>query len=537
MKNRRSLERMPLFLDVTVSDVSDNRYHYSIENFSLGGLLLKCCESGGETRIPLFSKGDFINVHFDLSFDSRQEQFTQCVKVIWTERENMGVAFYSDSLALLEAYFLSVNKRAGESENGSAQGGVPRSEEEVFNISAQCKTIALSMLRDIYRKYATRVRDNLFSAAKRARDMQSEGELLDVIALLNTTGEQHRDRLVGAVGELFDVRGAKKALLDKFVFSDRGELSLVENTEYEHYIIVREMIKRLNTKFYSLLNPLESRFNHLYGDQDHQHDTNPVSPDIICHLFSKELQDIGLSQEPNSILYLSFEETLFEQMSELYMALNKVLAGNDVLPDLEMRSAEDKLMDSFMNFFRSSRAMPGQSTEKAATKVDPDSRVGNSKASKWEEHVGIPDSFVDQLVNRYSSNSAGVSDAGSLFDLLEEKPLKSSSYSVAVQLKLNYFAGAVEGIVSSTIRNPSVDQEKRSLISRLKLPMFIHVVSEARQGNTNQHAAINGAMKLCLILMESDRGLEALEKTIAEECSRDGKNRDIVKALLTKLEA
>jgi len=536
MKNRRSLERMPLYLDVTVSDIANNRYRYSIQNFSLGGLLLKGNESNNDSATVRFTKGDIVNIHFDLSFDARQEQFTQCVKVIWTEAENMGVAFYSHSLALLETYFHNVSKQIEETNKSKGDVGAPRQKEELNKISAQCKSITSSMLRDIYRKYANRVRDNLFSAAKRARDMQSEGELLDVIALLNKTGDQRKERFVGAIEGLFENCNAKRELLKKFVFSGRAELSLVENSEYEHFIIVREMIKRLNTKFYSLLNPLESRFNHLYGAEHQHYDSNPVSPDIICHLFSKELQDIGLSQESNSILYLSFEETLFDQMSELYTALNKVLAGNDILPDLEMRSAEDKLMDSFMNFFRSSRALSGQSGKEMLTAADLGAPTERHESTQREGLAAIPDAIVQRMVELYSSGAVELEKEGALVALWENESLDSSVDELALRLKLGYLAGTVEGIVGSVGRNAEIDAERRSLLLRLKLPLRIHLIAGAQRSSEHEAAAISEVLKLALLLVGGRYGVDELKEAVAGVSNGKVDVRGFVKALLVQLE-
>ncbi len=140
---------------------------------------------------------------------------------------------------------------------------------------------------------------------------------------------------------LRDVNESFSGLLDSpfedaFEDDDDGaNLSIVEGDDLEVDLARSNMISRARDLFYSELNELSIRLDHLLLQIEIDEDNNPVDPQQLTEIFLAACQTkLTIDIKAKLILFKLFEKHVLKQLGHLYADANQILLDAGIMPKI-----------------------------------------------------------------------------------------------------------------------------------------------------------------------------------------------------------
>ncbi|MDR1076473.1 MAG: DUF1631 domain-containing protein [Xanthomonadaceae bacterium] len=179
----------------------------------------------------------------------------------------------------------------------------------------------------------------LFQQAERAPNSQTQSDRFVELQLLR----RHRPDLIprylsGLENALARIRyPATMVKPDNNAQSrplNHQTLSLVENTDLDRHLVVREISRRESTRHNNALLLLGQRFGVLAGTPAFDYEQLPVGPYRLSQILSEASESLQMSLTAQMLLFRAFETQTLSQYGELADQLNSLLSSNGVLPGL-----------------------------------------------------------------------------------------------------------------------------------------------------------------------------------------------------------
>ncbi len=123
---------------------------------------------------------------------------------------------------------------------------------------------------------------------------------------------------------------------DAFEEDDDGaNLSIVEGDDLEVDLARSNMVSRARDLFYSELNELTIRLDHLLLQIEIDEDNNPVDPQQLAEIFLAACQaKLTIDIKAKLILFKLFEKHVLKQLGHLYADANQILLDAGILPKI-----------------------------------------------------------------------------------------------------------------------------------------------------------------------------------------------------------
>ena len=103
----------------------------------------------------------------------------------------------------------------------------------------------------------------------------------------------------------------------KIDMTTHNELSLVDEEDFEDWLGISAIIRKLNNHFEDACNQLTRGFARVFG-RSIVLTYNPISPAVLCDSFREVVLPFELSNKINSTLYHGFEKQLINGLVPLY---------------------------------------------------------------------------------------------------------------------------------------------------------------------------------------------------------------------------
>lgn len=107
------------------------------------------------------------------------------------------------------------------------------------------------------------------------------------------------------------------------IFNADMSLALVEKDDFEDWLNMSEVIRKLTNHFEERTNQLIRELNRIIGYSSSPIN-NPISPAILCDCFRETLLQLEVDKKINKTLYQSFGKTIFNRLYPLYDHVEKV---------------------------------------------------------------------------------------------------------------------------------------------------------------------------------------------------------------------
>ena len=333
-KEDRKFSRHTLSLEVLVLAKNVKACPAKIRDFCFGGSFITFSEDNVAGQV--FKQKDSITIHLKVPTQSSSLNFYMHAQITRIEGNSVGVSFTDPDPAALQALqnlSNSLNKQNRE---------ISIAEEEILSNSSVKRILALCRrcLTDHFsvsvQSFFSAVEDELLAAADKATNNTIQRELFDTIPLIKKNRGPVATGFSKRAMEAFDYFSGNNPEFNtpEEDISTEESLSLVNQDDYEEWLVVKVMISKAETTFSESLYALEARFSHLL-DLEVNDDNNPVAPQVICHAFAETLDAIDAPKISEKIIFSVFEKIVVDKLGDLYNDINDVLINSGVLPKIQ----------------------------------------------------------------------------------------------------------------------------------------------------------------------------------------------------------
>jgi diguanylate cyclase (GGDEF)-like protein len=317
--NRRSHIRYGIKLDAVLMIDDSSAVECVIHDFCFGGLLLVLKQP--KTVIPSLQDKK-IKVHFSVSREYGGEEFQIDAKVKRVNSDSIGVAFENISASAFNALEKEAYLQLGVISSDRRSISPNKSNQKKF-LTALGKMLE-EHLPPLPAKFFERVDRDLSEALENAKIFKDKTARDDLLTKLKFD----REAIVGKfcssiIVESNRISGTKPKEKAASVI-DAKTLSLVDKNDFEDWLNISSIIRKLASRYEHNNNQLEQKLSIVLG-LPRNAVNNPISPANLCESFREAIQEIDKNNTVRNTLYKIFERILIDCATDLYDQFDKLL--------------------------------------------------------------------------------------------------------------------------------------------------------------------------------------------------------------------
>ncbi len=333
---RRTYYRHPITWDTEILGRGFGPLAFEIQDFCEGGVFVAGVSRTADLSLRKRYERD-PNIQLRLYDPVSGERDTVRGRVVRSTDSGFGVAFQRPQPHLVNALLtVSESNQSAKRGTGSpqtsgrpARGPTPQSKARLEH----CQALIADYFSSRLDAFLAQAEGALFSAAEKAGGSADQTAYLGGTRLLR----EHRklfttdlaDEVLNYWGRLgdFTIETDEKP-------RDRTQLSLVDDTEFDDWLLRSEAITRAESRAIRSLRNLQRRLSALAGSPIDER-SNPISPTVLMQLLGNRLRTFHPDPKTKEVLYPVFGKAVLNQLIVLYDSLNAELRAHGVLPELE----------------------------------------------------------------------------------------------------------------------------------------------------------------------------------------------------------
>ncbi len=276
---------------------------------------------------------------------------------------------------------------------------------EARRLLRECRDLAAETLARSLSSMMDKIEETLFELSEQAVDRERSNLYMNARGLAG----KHRALLEQRFRQQFVT--AFDAALDKgeepsFSWGS-GELSLMDDNEFEESLAVKNMAGKLKANCSEELSALDQRMGALLQRQALEDESSPLSPKLICETFQAACDALDAELDVKLIILRLFEQFVAGDVRSLYHELNKFLIDRNVLPKiplaLRQRPAANQNYNPLQNHVGASSVGAG---------ANPASQQAAPKATQEQVELGLLHLLQHLTQKGHFSLPAGMEPAG-----------------------------------------------------------------------------------------------------------------------------
>lgn len=328
---QRGHPRTALFLDALLSGGLLDARACKIRDCCPDGLFLTLDPADGEltyTSERRIARGDEVEVQFFAPLDGQGRSFTLWATVVRVLGHGIGVALRQPDRDAQRAL-------AELAERGPANPPAPRLRAGEAAVLEQLGARLGSLLAEGFGGVALQAEGMLMEAIREAGSDAAQRRLFDVLTRFNAGAARLRGAVVAAGAQAVERlgRGSPQPRIRRpAAEAEQGtRLSLVDKRDFEEFLVLAELVDRVEPEFNTELLELEDRLSALCGRRVDRAD-NPFSAGAICASFSEALRGFTEDLDALRVLHRTVERALHPLLGPFYAELRGSLEAAGVQP-------------------------------------------------------------------------------------------------------------------------------------------------------------------------------------------------------------
>ena len=332
-KENRKFNRHSLNLEALVLAKDVKACPVKIRDFCLGGGFITFIEDDNAGQI--FKLNDSITIHLKVPTHSSSLNFYMHAVITRIEGNSIGVSFSDPDPAALQALQNLSNPLNKQTREISAAEEEILTSSSIQRILALCRRSLTDHLSVLLQGFFSLVEDQLLATADKATNNTLQRELFDTIPLIKKNRGPITTGFIKRAMEVFDYFSGNNSENHRSEedIPDDEDLALINQDEFEDWLVVKVLISKAETSFSESLFAIETRFSHLLNLEVDE-DNNPVAPQVICHAFAEAIDTIDIPKISEKIIFSVFEEVVINKLDGLYNDINDVLINSGILPKI-----------------------------------------------------------------------------------------------------------------------------------------------------------------------------------------------------------
>lgn len=315
---RRFQIRYPISLDALLVIDKSVYCQCVILNFCAAGFYLELKQPNS-----VITLGKTILIRFANGLDRESEPFEIRVKVVHIQPTGVGVTIENMPMLAFNALIKAANLVAAslpQDRRGAASDKMQRE-----NFKNSFKQLLIEQLPFLIADFFDSFGQHLAKFNGRGDYFINNSVIDDLITTLNEKRKLFVSEFCNSI--LFHVDNISKfqQKIDGEDFLVKKSLSLIDKDDFEDWLNLSAVIRKLNDLFEGPLNELVTELCRVFG-LSREAINNPVGPEILCDAFREVILQFEFEYEINRILYNSFSQTLSTSLVPLYEKLKILLS-------------------------------------------------------------------------------------------------------------------------------------------------------------------------------------------------------------------
>jgi diguanylate cyclase (GGDEF)-like protein len=372
-RERRAYPRRSVRWAATVTGAELPDLEVVIRDFCVGGLFLEYSDDYPSDRPVLLPPAVTLRFHDPLS-GGRRRVAGRVARVI---ESGFGLAFpepQPDLVAVLDSVADSQ-----EAEHARRSGPADRLAQDAV---ALCREQANLFARRHFNDFCAHIADELFEKARGAASNAEQTAYFSAFRRLKDRG----DPLTADFVDAWDQRLARmdqasaSAAEAAGLASNPSELSLVDEQDFEDWLIRSEIISRTQIRHGKAMDALNRRLGRLIGHRLDD-DNSPMAPTALCECLTQVVPVGEFDHRATQAIYEIFGHVVLNALGPLYDQINAQLRGWGVLPDIEQERPQIRPLGAGIRE-NPSRAAAQQESEPTRPDLPPTAASGSAAAAR-----------------------------------------------------------------------------------------------------------------------------------------------------------
>lgn len=334
--NQRAHLRHPVDMPVRLSGGELGDHVCRIGDFCLGGMLIDVEQA--PTLSGALRQGDLLTLDVDVEGVRGQRAVSLRARVVRKAGNRIGVAFESPDATSLLALQNHVRASLQDAPAGQQQQASQQQAEKGRHLASALAAEVGSFLQQRMAEFQPAVLEALKAGAERAANDEARFPWIQAARALQQQQQALLDRLIEQATAALRCLAEGQPLPDNQGLDQRQQsqhLSLVDKDRFEDWLTLKVMASRAENHFNDDLLHLQLRLDELFSISLSSR-KNPLHPSVLCVAFGDALKILPLKAKTDRPILNCFEKTVIDQLQGLYQQANQLLAGQGVLPDLDV---------------------------------------------------------------------------------------------------------------------------------------------------------------------------------------------------------
>lgn len=209
----------------------------------------------------------------------------------------------------------------------------PNFESLIKDVKSNIKT----RLGDLMSKLLNSAEDALFELAESAENNEAQNRAFELMRQLKQAKPVIAGDFIIKIAPYLRPYTVTEAEKQKASMEMEDELSLVDKSEVEDMVMVKNIGERAAGKYREQLSHLEARLEHLALKTDDIFAKDALKPINFCQAFDDSLGD-DFDIESKKILFEMFNDEVASKLDSLYDSINNRLIDSGILPQIKLHA-------------------------------------------------------------------------------------------------------------------------------------------------------------------------------------------------------
>lgn len=338
--DQRKFPRQGLGVEAIFVIADDGGNNGIIQDFNQEGLFITYGDD--DQFIELKRRRIDPGTALDVLLEQDGRQISIAGRIVHINDSGIGVTLTGDkrnSYQMLDSARRRHDAAALDTANQFVSGHRISDEARKIKILNACNDHLKAFLNEMLQEYFTVLDEALIKEAGKQKNDAAQHPYFDAIAYFKRSRSKLPELVIGKlVSDAQDiVHGRYKAPPSANVQSANGtELSLVEKSEFEDWLIMRVVVSRAELQLRDPMIELQLRLDAAFGKDDGKRLVNPYAPSAIAQSYHAAIHGCKLSSTLERLVFKVFQEIVLNNLLRLYKSLNSTFVKFGVLPDVDV---------------------------------------------------------------------------------------------------------------------------------------------------------------------------------------------------------
>ena len=318
---RRRYIRYAIALEASLIVSESMSVPCTIQDFCSGGFFLSFKQNALDLDLAKIKQ---VKIHFSLSPEQGWQEFQLDAEIMHVSASGIGVAVENMPVS-------AFNALKNEANNGFKAVSFDRRSSASDKVNQDsCKKAIIKILDEQLPLLLTHFFDNFADELRNTKGLSADFRDISALEDVITTIKMNRETItsefcssiLAEVNHISELKNKKEPEPD----GDGKTLALVEKDDFEDWLNLSSVIRKLTKLHESRGVQIERKLSHVFGSPTHAI-KSPISPGVICDNFRETILQYDLNNDIKKALYVIFENGLTSSLNVLFDLFDAALAS------------------------------------------------------------------------------------------------------------------------------------------------------------------------------------------------------------------